>query len=482
MLSVQKTPTILVACTILAAAPFLSTPSADITYHDAQRIAELFLLTACCVWVLARYGCARRPLALDIWSRAAVLVFFALGAVSALLSFAPRLALFEWSSFLLLGTLAFAIAEEVCLDPYRQLTTVLYLLGFGVALYLFRELLLYLTFLLLHIQPSPNELIFGFDNIRFFNHIQTISLPLLILLAAWNSADNRRWPYFVAFLIASLWWALLFLSAGRGTLLGIVAGGISTAWYLRSRGKQWYRELIKTCCAGLGFYIAICYLIPLCVGLRPFGLFSTVLARTTTNLTSGRMELWWRAVELICSHPLLGAGPLHFAHYAVDVQAGAHPHSWTLQIGAEWGLPALICFSFVVLNGLRCLAIAGKRSATDSRRDCAWAALLATGIAILVDGLVSGSLVMPAAQLAVALYCGCAWGWCSAFTLGGNSSSAKPYVSAGVCAVLAVAMACLWIGVWPQLKDLSSYEEAEIDTGSYQHGVLRPRVWSTGYF
>jgi hypothetical protein len=467
---------------VLAAAPFLSTPSADMTYHDAQRIAELFLLTACAAWVLAVHGFARRALALDVWSWVAVLVFFILGAVSALLSFAPRLALFEWASFVLLGTLAFAIAEEVRLNPYRQLTTVLYLLGFGVALYVFRELLLYLTFLLLHIQPSPNELIFGFDNIRFFNHIQTVSLPLLVLLVAWNGASNRRWPYLTSFLIVSLWWALLFLSAGRGTLLGIVAGGVSTAWYLRARGKQWYRELIKTCCAGLGFYIAICYLIPLCVGLRPFGLFSTVLARTATNLTSGRMELWLRAVELIWENPLMGAGPLHFAHYAVDVQAGAHPHSWILQIGAEWGLPALICFSFVVLRGLRQVAIAGKRSAEDGRRDAAWAALLGTGIAIVVDGLVSGLLVMPVAQMAIALYCGCAWGWCSAFSPSEKADSAKPWVSASICAVLAVAMACLWIAVWPQLKDLSSYEEAEIDAGLYQHGVLRPRIWSTGYF
>lgn len=106
---------------------------------------------------------------------------------------------------------------------------------------------------------------------------------------------------------------------------------------------------------GLGIYLLFYVLLPLALGLQPFGFLFSVVGRTIENPDSSRWPLWVRAWEIVMAHPWLEAGPLHFAHFGRDLQIGAHPHNWVLQIACEWGIPALLCLMSAIALGFKAL-------------------------------------------------------------------------------------------------------------------------------
>ena len=96
---------------------------------------------------------------------------------------------------------------------------------------------------------------------------------------------------------------------------------------------------------------------------------------------------------MIQADPWAGAGPAHFAHYGRDLPFGAHPHNWVLQIGSEWGLPALVCLCAALLLSFRRLSRHGNFASENKLAlPAAW---WVTGTAIVVDGLFSGIILMP---------------------------------------------------------------------------------------
>lgn len=145
-----------------------------------------------------------------------------------------------------------------------------------------------------------------------------------------------------------------------------------------------------------------------------------MVQRSVESPASSRTVLWWRAWELVAAHPFLGVGPLHFAHDSAALNLPAHPHNWVMQIGAEWGLPAL-----------------------------------------LVDGLLSGLIVMPVSQLLIVLY----------------GAGYRRWLAA---AVVLASMAALLYGAWPGLP-VALRLEAEPSTPPTGN-IYNPRLWRDGMF
>lgn len=229
--------------------------------------------------------------------------------------------------------------------------------------------------------------------------------------------------------------------------------------------------------AGLLAYLFFYAAIPLLRGLEPFGLLVTTAERTIENPTSGRLQLWIRALEMVGEYPWLGAGPLHFAHYGRDLQTGASPHDWPLQMGSEWGMPALFLLCGVLaLAVLKLWQLRKIVSVKDQDTLTAW---LVTGLAILVDGLVSGLIVMPTSQLWIALYVGCAWGWTyslsPAVKIIDFRLSVVPRIFISLGALLMIY--ALVHGIWPELKELNVRNDFDSETK-----VLSPRIFSNGSF
>lgn len=444
-------------------------------FHDKQRLVEIFcvLFALLAIWIWLIHGFATPQLLsrpITLW----LALFFLLGLASTSMAYSPRHAFSEWVNLLLLLSSAWLVAGEISARGDLLLNKLLMLCGLACAIYLLLEITIYMAVLRAGVQPKPTQFILGFSNIRFFNHVQTISLPMLGLMAA-RMPDRGRRVFWWG--ITAMWWMLLFLSAGRGTFVGLTVA-IAMVWCVLGKSAMaWCRAMLLAGLAGLFAYLVFYVLVPVIRGLAPFGFLLTTLERSVENPTSSRMQLWIRSLEMVAEDPWLGAGPLHFAHYGRDLDVAAHTHNWPLQIASEWGLPALfllccvLAFAMFKLWQLR-KAIAVKDQATLT----AW---LVTGLAILVDGLVSGLIVMPTSQLWIALYVGCAWGWaCSRWPPVEFVEIRPSRVHSVLLTLGALALVYVLVnGFLPELSDLS-FANASCSNNK----ALHPRIFSNGNF
>ena len=492
----QTPPAVLFVGLVVAVTPLLPIPGLTGTgYHDGQRILLVICVCVGVVTMSLRMWRAKSdssklmpvlPVSrLVLWL---LIIFMGLGFLSSLRAYSVQFALYEWSTTALLVVLASTIAAEVAQNRVAALKSLAALGAIGCSLYVFNALVAYVSMLLLGIQAHPNDLIVGFDNYRFFNHVQTVSLPLLALLALRSGSIGSnlyRYRYGLRILIVS-WWMLLFVTGGRGTLVGLLAGSSAALFFFRRDAMTWCRHMLIGAMVGLAASWVLYTCVPILFGLQPFGLLGNVAARTVEDVDSGRMSLWRLATEMTMAQPWLGAGPLHFAHVGRFLQVAAHPHNWVLQIASEWGIPALLCFSGLIFVGLRRLTMTvPPPDANRPDRLTVLAALLATGIAIVVDGLVSGLIVMPASQLWIALYVGGAWGWTERFkrSLAVSPASLSCLTRGCVTAFLVMLIALGAYGLWPAGLNLPKHEKGnERYQANHTDGHLSPRVWRHGFF
>ena len=389
-------------------------------YHDGQRIVTSFYLIVCMFSFCWRLVCGTSVLVLNTKLSIAILVFFwGLGFISSIVSYSPRHALYEWSNLLMLFFVSWMIATDIAYHSSNFLDRMLLLCGAGCSLYIFQAVVAYVSFIVVGLQPDPQDLIVGFDNYRFLNHVQTISLPLLGILAIRGFKTNTS-AYISSkywFLILTLWWMLTFVSGGRGTFLSVWLGMLVVISLYFRKAWPWFRIMSLSCALGLITYMFFYWFVPCLFDLQPFGLLLNIVERTVADPGSSRWPLWQRAIELTASHPWLGVGPLHFAHFSQDLKIAAHPHNFLLQIAAEWGLPALTIFIMLIISGICALVSVGHViSPIDFRNQTLHAAFAATAISIFIDCLVSGLMVMPTSQLWIATYVGCSWGWIASQT------------------------------------------------------------------
>ncbi|WP_056447148.1 O-antigen ligase [Massilia sp. Root335] len=448
--------------------------------HNHQRLVEIgtVLLGASIVLLDNRMTPA------DVFlgtSGKALAAFFVLGIVGIALAFAPRFAAFEVANLFLLYLLASAVAAETARNGQPSILLVTRCLAAACAPYVLLFIVAYVAGLSLGIPLALDDFTTNFSNIRFFNHTQTSTLPLLILLCCLTPRSSKlRWLWLA---VTTYWWMALFATNGRGTLLGAAAGCIATAVLAQRRAVPYLRQVAVTMALGLLAYLIFLVVVPALLGVEGMHSFSYAVERTAADPTSARWPLWHLAFALIGQHPWLGVGPMHFAHYTGQLHIAAHPHDWLLQIGAEWGLPALLCLLTAVAFGLRALLRAGAHIGRDDADNQAiFAALILGAVAILVDGLVSGLFVMPQSQLAIALYLGCAIGWQR--TVGPAMPAAAPGAvrrAAGTACVI-VAMAGVVAGAWPEALAKLRNEALTPAQKALNTGTEWPRLWKPGYF
>jgi putative inorganic carbon (hco3(-)) transporter len=448
--------------------------------HDHQRLVELGAVLLGGAIVLMQ----RSMTAADLFSGLsgkALAAFFGIGTLGATLAFSPRFASFEVANLFLLCLLTFAAAAEIAHNGQSSILFVIRCLACACVPYVFLFTVAYVAGLSLGIPLALDDFTTNFSNIRFFNHTQTSTLPLLILLCCLTPrASKLRWLWLA---VTTYWWMALFATNGRGTLLGVAAGCIAAAVLARRKAVPYLRQVAVTAALGLLAYFLFLTIVPALVGVEGMRSFSYAFERTAADPTSARWPLWNLAISLIGQHPWLGVGPMHFAHYTGHLHIAAHPHDWLLQIAAEWGVPALLCLLIAVAFGMRALLQAGARlDRDDAGNQAIFSALLVGSVAILVDGLVSGIFVMPQSQLAIALYLGCAIGWQR--SVGPATPAAAP---SGVrCAVgmacIVAAMAGVVAGAWPEAGARLRNEELTPAQKALNTGDQWPRLWKAGYF
>lgn len=447
--------------------------------HDEQRIAEVLFLFAAGALLAFQGGpaCALRRAGRRICIGLGI--FFTTGAISSSLAFSPSHAVYEWGSLLLLTMMALAIAGSLARSP-SAIVPVLRVFCAIAAAYAFEIVVIYFSVWALGNQPDVNAFSPGFNNRRHFNHVETVGLPLLMLAYMLTPAASRlRWLWMAT---ASIWWAVLFVDAGRGTMVALAAGCVVLVAVQRHAALSMLRAMILGALAGIAVYLLFFWAAPKAMGLQPFGVLSGMVERSVNDPASARQFLWKRALELIGAHPWLGVGPLHFAHYAAPLRVGSHPHDWILQIGVEWGIPALLALCFTLALAARGLWRARTRlQPTDTAGQNMLSAWVLIGTAALVDGLVSGTIVMPQSQLMLVLYAGCAIGWAWSLKAPADGACA-PWHGAVASSVVLAAMLALAYGMAPQFADKLAHNKPTAAEVQANGTVLWPRQWLLGYF
>ncbi len=448
--------------------------------HDDQRCAELVLLALLVPFMLARAGTAGQIAWMGRPGICCLAGFFALGAVSSLRASSLPHALYEWSILLLLLLAAALLAAELARAGNQGIQTLLRGVVIVGILYALRMALMYAAILASGVQSSFTALAVGFSNERFFNHAQTALLPLVVL-SCLQAPKGSRWRQ-AAFGLAAVWWSYLFLSEARASILGLAAGCMLVFLVRRAQARSFLKAMALSALAGVVVYVLVFVLLPVLLGLQPFGTAMNVVERTAANPTSDRTLMWRLCIELIAGQPWLGVGPQHFAHQPAALHWGAHPHDFLLQIGAEWGLPALLCLLAAIGLGMRgLLRSAGRIAQADLPGQQMPTVLLAAGTAILVDGLFSGVLVMPQSQLAIVLYLACAAGWMRSQDQrpAPQSGAASRWLSSGL-AVL--ALCALAYGVAPGIDRHARHAPPTPAEQRLNASVQWPRLWEAGHF
>ncbi len=447
--------------------------------HDVQRIVEVVFLGIGGLALALLAGRTQIAANLGRGIGLALSAVFACGLASSALAYSPVHALYEVGSLALLVLIALAGASGLAREP-SMLPRVLQFFAAIAAVYTLKLVAVYVSVWIVQIQPATVHFTPGFSNFRHFNHVETAGLPLLML--AWLLAprgSRLRWLWFGT---AAIWWAVMFMSAGRGSMVGLAAACLALLVVRGRSALPMLRAMLWSVFAGVIVYIVFFVLLPKAAGMLPFGELSQMVARSVSDPSSGRTFLWKLAASLIASHPWLGVGPLHFAHYGAQLRFGAHPHDWMLQVAVEWGVPALAALCIAIALAVRGLLAAGARvDKHDAVNQNIVAALILAGAALLVDGMVSGSLVMPQSQLMIAFYIACAAGW----TWSRNARSIPPTRthSATHSLIAVVSVIALVYGVAPQFGDkLADRPQTAAEEKANGAEVPWPRQWLWGYF
>jgi hypothetical protein len=474
--------------------------------YDTQRLLQVLILVGTAGWLLlsrvaraAWLGVFTSLPRAAQWGLGGIM---ALGVLSAVLAPHPRYGLLEVGHLTLVVVLAVSVAAFVRAAPQAAslywigtllLLAGLYLLGFAVV---------HADNLITHegrLWPQVSHI--GFSHVRFFNQVQTWTLPLVVVPLVWlgrgewvkgRMGEGVRWAFIgLMLLVAAGWWMLLLASGGRGTAIAMAGALVLAGVLYRRAALPWLGAMGGSLVIGIGCYFLFFQWLPGSESLA-VDLPGTEAGLLTRDLSASMSRpLYWRdAWALVQAHPLLGAGPMH---YAVPGMAAAHPHSAPVQWAAEWGLPSVLAVVGLVGWGFvawvrQSLRVMQQGASALGVVRVGLTAALAAGAA---HALVSGIIVMPVSQMLLAVVIGWAWGLFESGSVGEGengrtgerareSKGARGTWRTGVLVVVLVAAVGMVVwGVGPDVTRLDERQATYLkETGA---SWLLPRYWQQGY-
>ncbi|WP_440998946.1 O-antigen ligase family protein [Fodinibius sp. SL11] len=423
-------------------------------------------------------------------------LFFLIGIVSSVLAVHTDAALLEVSHyFLLFNLIIFTVVGFQYAPRYFEIG-LLSVIGVMAGIYLINVGISYLYVFFIPdfpLWPSTDftriwfkdigyrypEPFSNFVNIRFFNHLQTWTLPLLSLLVVY--IPKRQWAFSkIAFIVLCGWWMLVFASDARGTMLSsFIAIGFIFYMY-RDKAQEWVKKISYSAIIGFIGYGLFFKLFPL--------LINTASRRTAFSRYSPgseRLALWENALNVIIENPLFGIGPMHFSEWT-DTLA-KHPHNIYMQFAGEWGLIGGTLFAGLVIWGLYSWFKKSDRliksSEPNSPETLTRVTLTASLLAALIHGLVSGIINTPISQIMMVLVIG----WMVGLSITTEKNKEENFSSSLVSRISLIGINLLAAGflIWSYSIQVPNLDEnrqqyLELIENEVHANRLSPRYWDQG--
>lgn len=466
--------TLLSAALVVTPPSLVALPYAD---HDSARIVQIvFLMAASIVGAAALVLDASALTKPEGRLGRAVCALMGVLALAAILhADMPRYAAGEAG---LLGALALT-AVSTSAVARRSMSLLLAVAVLASLTYSFATAVRYGAAIATETPLLREHLFPGYSNYRFFNHVQSVTIPLLMAASFAAPNTGRLRQLAIPALVLEFCW--LFFSGGRATLLGIAMATVAVAWVGQSAAVPWIRRIAAY--AGFGFllYLGMFKLAPELLGLGGDFFVNDFAARTSADVGAPRRYLWELALKYMGESPLLGIGPMHYA--AIPNVEAAHPHNFYLQVAAEWGLPLALLVLAVAIAAAAGLSRAA-RTMTGQEEKQLGLSLVAFFCAVAVDAVFSGNFVMPMSQLWISFAAGLSIGYVASLrTTGAARQRDAGTAVRGSYGAAALGLACclaIWHMAWPEMRDPEAHVERT--RSSVVHNVRdNPRLWSHGW-
>lgn len=337
-------------------------------------------------------------------------------------------------------------------------------------------------------QADLSDLIpWGFVNIRYWSHVATWLLPILPLAVLIGPLrEYRLWRFLVA-IGAGMWWWVIFLSASRGSIVGIVSGVLIVTLCFGRQSWPWLRRFTAYLLAGGAIWLALSVLVPSLI------LGETEL-RSVHATSSGRLPLFMEAWQMSIQHFPFGMGPQSWLTHDlltqvyVESSKFGHPHNMYLMWAAEYGwllvfLLAMFAVQCAFLFWRRRTALLLEGKTQDITVLCGVAASV---IGALVHAGVSAVFIAPGSMLVGVLVLAGFWALivpCGLFEEQGvqtNSRSNGRLLFTAFLAPLIVLLWLLWLG-----QVHAYFDDMRVDEIYYKEELKQPtmpRFWFHGNF
>jgi len=274
--------------------------------YDGKRLVQVWLLAVVIALALAtpdlRRLCAAVLAAMPLRLRMALAGAAGLGLLSAVAHPPAAYPLAEVALLALLIVLVVVVAASrraAGVDFDRLVLGCLALLGVMVAL---QESMGVLAGWAMGDPFRFEYMLVHFAHPRFYNHLQTLGVPLLAALP-WVFRPTRAVKALSAALLG-LQWCLLFMSGGRGSALALLAGLALAGVYLWRSRPGWLALHALGLAAGAGLFALLLAAQGHMFGSEASGrLAEQSVGRYAAAQSSGRLTLWAAAWRQSLDHP-----------------------------------------------------------------------------------------------------------------------------------------------------------------------------------
>jgi len=451
-------------------------PLGFLSVLDAKRVLQLGGLAALSVfaltWAPLRNATCMQMGRVTGLDTLALGLFVVIGVVSALRLQHPAYSLLDVSMILVMLLLIFITAASRTLAGTSfDRWGVLLLAAMGFAVFV-QESMGMVVGWVTGDEFSYQQALVHFAHPRFFNHLQTLSIPVLAALPL--LFPGRRGIVAICIVLLGFQWYLVIFTAARGTTVGLVTAMVFIALWLPEQRRFWLRYQFAGLLVAALLYAGALFLNTTLIP-QSGSFYANSVGRPMMH-TSGRSVFWRVALEDGLKNPATGAGP---GRYACEIKRfmPAHPHSFLFRIIGEWGFIAFFLVVFVAGRVVVRLLKQLKSLNSTGQTGPPLRAMLATSlIAGVIHACLSGVLIMPAGQALMVLI----GGWTLGLTVSPNTPrpGTSRYLTAGNRILLVAGVLLALMQFVFATYEIPRLHERTIYAGTY--GPMAPRFWQDG--